>query len=229
MKKLLIIALFLGSYGALAQDCNALLFAEGAELTYTQFDKKGQENGKTTHKTTVVKKVNDKVIATLEMAFKGEKENQNFNTSYTITCADGIIGIDMVRFFDATSVMNYEGADFTMEIEGDILEFPSNLSESSVLNDGHISVKVVNNSIPIVTVKMDITNRKMEGIETITTPAGTFKCTKISYDYESKVGFIKVKGRAEEWYATDEKIVVQTMSYNKKGKEIGSTQLTAKK
>ncbi|MCK0131875.1 hypothetical protein MWU59_10225 [Flavobacteriaceae bacterium F08102] len=95
----------------------------GAQLTYTQFDENGQECGKTIHQTTRVEKVNDKVIATLEMSYKkGGGDDQHFNTMCQVTCADGIIGIGLVRFFDATIVTNHEGADFNVEIDGGILE-----------------------------------------------------------------------------------------------------------
>ena len=77
----------------------------------------------------------------------------------------------------------------------------------------------------VVTVTMDITNRKILGNETITTSAGTFVCKKVSYDFESKIGFIKVKGSGIEWHSED-KAIVKSESYNKKGKLTGSQELT---
>ncbi len=47
----------------------------------------------------------------------------------------------MSRFFDSSQLMQYEGADFNIDIEGDMLYFPRDLKEGEELNDGHITNK----------------------------------------------------------------------------------------
>ena len=125
-----------------------------------------------------------------------------------------------------SKLLQYEGSDFDISIEGDMLYFPKDMSVGDELNNGTITVKVVKDGFTLVTMTMDILNRKVEANERVTTDAGTFECQKVSYDFESKFGIIKVKGSAQEWYHND-RLLIKSESYNKKGKLIGSTALTS--
>lgn len=208
-----------------AQECDFLILNEGVKLEYTQFDKKGKETSRSTHETENISNENGKVTALIKMSTSAGEEEETFSSEYKVSCATGIIAIDMIRFFDSNQISSYNSDDFTVEMQGDILEFPSNMKVGTNLNDGSITVKVFNNDLKIITVTMDITNRKILGTEKITTSAGTFDCAKLSYDFESKIGFIKVKGNGIEWHSED-KAIVKSESYNRKGKLIGSQELT---
>ncbi|WP_117883617.1 TapB family protein [Aureibaculum luteum] len=208
-----------------AQDCNFLILNEGTLLEYTQFNKKGKETSKSTHKTENISSAGGKISALIKMSTSTGKEDETFSSEYKVLCTDGLIAIDMIRFFDSNQISNYNSDDFTVEMQGDILEFPNKMKVGTNLNDGSITVTVFNNDLKIVTVTMDITNRKIVGNESITTKAGTFNCIKLTYDFESKIGFIKVKGSGVEWHSED-KAIIKSESYNKKGKLIGSQELT---
>jgi hypothetical protein len=61
-----------------------------------------------------------------------------------------------------------------------------------------------------------ITNRKVEILEEITTPAGKYKCAKITYDMEMKMGMV-IKLKGVEWIS--QKVgIVRSESYDQKGK-----------
>lgn len=207
-----------------AQDCEFLILTEGVTLEYTQFDKKGKEISTSTHKTENISNSDGKITALIKMNTIGEKD-ATFSSEYMVSCTEGLIAVDMIRFFDTNQISAYNSEDFSVEIEGDILEFPDEMDLNTNLNDGSITVRVLNNGFKVVTTTMDITNRKILGKETITTSAGTFDCAKVSYDFESKIGFIKVKGSGVEWHSKD-KAIVKSESYNKKGKLTGSQELT---
>ena len=68
-----------------------------------------------------------------------------------------------------------------------------------------------------------LSHRKVVGKESITTPAGTFDCIKLSYEVQTQI-LSSVSGSAIEWYAADVGIV-KTVSYNKTGKMIGYSQM----
>jgi hypothetical protein len=70
---------------------------------------------------------------------------------------------------------------------------------------------------------INITNRKVVGIESVTVPAGTYNCYKITYDIETKLG-IKVSSSAIQWMNKGAGSV-KTETYDKKGKLLGSTVL----
>ena len=224
MKNILLGLCLLFTFQITAQDCDFLILNEGVTLEYTQFDKKGKKTSKSTHQTENTTNQDGKVTAQIKMTTTGKKD-ETFSSEYKVSCTSGIIAIDMVRFFDNNQISSYNGDGFTVEMQGDILEFPNDMKTGTNLNDGSITVKVFNNDLKVVTVTMDITNRKILGNETITTSAGTFECAKVSYDFESKIGFIKVKGSGVEWHSED-KAIVKSESYNKKGKLTGSQELT---
>lgn len=70
-----------------------------------------------------------------------------------------------------------------------------------------------------------VTNRKVIGKESVTTPAGTFECYKISYDIATKM-MINMKTKATEWYARGTGLI-KSETYSTDGKLMGSNVLTS--
>jgi len=116
----------------------------------------------------------------------------------------------------------YQNMDVTVEV--DQMTMPANLKAGQILGNGRVTAKVVNSGINIMTINVDITNRKVDGFEKVTTPAGTFDCVVISYDVETKL-MLKVKMSGKQWFAKNVG-VVKTETYNKKGKLEGSSLIT---
>ena len=93
------------------------------------------------------------------------------------------------------------------------------------LEDG--TLRVTTTGAVGINMTVDITDRKVESRETITTPAGDFDCLVLSQNVATKV-LINVRGSSKEWYS--ENIgVVRSESYNKKGKLLGYSELTSLK
>jgi hypothetical protein len=208
------------------QECDDyLLLNEGSSLEYTNYDKKGNAITVGNHKAVSVVNNGNQFKSKIELDLKNLDKGDTFKMEYDMSCEDGVLSIDMSRFFDSSQLMQYEGADFNIDIEGDMLYFPRDLVEGEELNDGHITIKVNKDGFTFVTMTMTVLNRKVLGNESITTKAGTFDCQKVTYDFESKFGIIKVRGSVAEWYH-DNRVIVRSESYNKKGKLLGSTELT---
>ncbi len=221
-----LISFFLCITFAFTQECDTyLLLNEGASFEYTNFDKKGKALTVGNHKAVSVENAGGVYKSNVKLDVKDLKKGDTFTMEYDVACENGILSIDMSRFFDSSQLMQYEGADFNIDIEGDMLYFPRDLNEGEELNDGHITIKVNKDGFTFVTMTMTVLNRKVLGKESITTKAGTFDCQKVSYDFESKFGIIKVRGSAVEWYH-DNRIIVKSKSFSKKGKLVGSTELT---
>ncbi len=221
-----LITLFVFSTLTLGQECDTyLLLNEGAFFEYTNYDKKGKALTEGNHQAVKVDNAGGQYTSKIKLDVKDLKKGDTFTMEYDVSCENGILSIDMSRFFDSSQLMQYEGADFNIDIEGDMLYFPRDLVEGEQLNDGHITIKVNKDGFTFVTMTMTVLNRKVLGKESITTKAGTFDCQKVSYDFESKFGIIKVRGSAAEWYH-DNRVIVRSESYNKKGKLLGSTELT---
>lgn len=221
-----LISFFLCITFTFAQECDTyLLLNEGASFEYTNFDKKGKALTVGNHQALTVNNSAGKFTSKIKLDVKDLKKGDTFTMEYDVGCENGILSIDMSRFFDSAQLMQYEGADFNIDIEGDMLYFPRDLNEGEELNDGHITIKVNKDGFTFVTMTMNVLNRKVLGKESITTKAGTFNCQKVTYDFESKFGIIKVRGSAAEWYH-DNRVIIKSESYSKKRKLLGSTELT---
>jgi hypothetical protein len=117
--------------------------------------------------------------------------------------------------------------DMEVKVETEDMHMPGSLKAGDVLDDGEMTMKISNQGFTFMTIKVKVYNRKVEAIENVTTPAGTFECAKISYDIDTKVG-IAAKFKGIEW--TSKNVgVVKSESYNSKGKLQGYTLLTSLK
>jgi len=225
----ILVIVMLSSFTIVAQECNAALFLKkGNVLEYTSFDKKGKALSKASHETLSIEEEGDKLTALIKVVSEDIKGKDSFSSEYEASCVDGVFSVDMARFFDMSKLQQYNADDYSVEMDGDILEFPTGMNAGDALNDGTITVKVNKEDFTLVTMIMNITNRKVHPNETITTKAGSFDCQKVTYDFDSKFGFIKVRGSGIEWYDKD-KVIVRTQSFSKNGKLVASSDLTEMK
>jgi len=113
--------------------------------------------------------------------------------------------------------------DMEMVVTTDEMGYPFDLKPGMQLEDGSIRVEV--NSGPMtINMLTNITNRKVEALETVTTTAGTYECLKISQDISGKVGFVKFSASSREWLA--ENIgTIRSKTLDKKGKVKQITEL----
>jgi hypothetical protein len=221
MKKfLLLIALFSLAGLVVAQDCTLYFPSdEGSELTYTWYSKPGKAESST--KMTVIKK--DESGGKLKMDISAEsfdaKDKSQLKFNYAVWCDGESFYIDMRNALGSMNLTELEG----FKIETTDMQFPAKMSPGQQLNDASIQLSL-EGPIPMNMVT-NITNRKVESQEPVTTPAGTFDCFKISYNMFSKVSIVKTEGRVVEWYAPNVGLV-RSESYNKKDKLMGFNELT---
>ncbi|MDD5694252.1 MAG: hypothetical protein PHD61_02970 [Bacteroidales bacterium] len=159
---------------------------------------------------------------TTEVKSYDEKEKELMNTQMEVYCEDGVFYIDMKKFLDQKTMESFEGMEVAMETEN--MEFPSSLQVGQTLKDARITVSASTGGMKLFSMNVWVTNRKVEAIEDITTPAGTFSCYKITSDVETKM-MMKISVKSVEWYAKNMG-TVRSESYNEKGKMTGYTVLT---
>jgi len=106
------------------------------------------------------------------------------------------------------------------DVTMDQLVYPAELSEGQTLDDASIEISATG-GMPINLV-FDITDRKVEGKETITTPAGTFDCYKISYNTHSKMMIMNMNFNSVE-YLSDKFGAVRTETYKSNGNLVSYT------
>ena len=114
--------------------------------------------------------------------------------------------------------------DMDVAITGTNIFLPNSLSSGQELPDAVMEIEVKGAPIAI-TMSIKMVNRKIDGKETITTPAGTFDCFVLTYDTIIDSG-VKMTGRTKQWLAKNVGMV-KTEDYSDKSKLRGKSVLTA--
>ena len=81
------------------------------------------------------------------------------------------------------------------------ITFPSDLKVRTSLPDAEMHVKVASNGMQVMEMNFKITDRKVEAKESITTPAGTFDCVKLTQSTNMKMMFINKTFTTVDWIA----------------------------
>ena len=209
-----------------SQDCT-MYFPDkiGSEIETTAYDKKGKITSISSFKILEVRQTEkgQEIRAESEIVIPDEKDAVISKGEVVFYCKDGKFYIDMDQYLKDLNLEAYESMD--VSIDSRDMELPANPKVGDVLEDGNLTVVVRSNNIKIATMTIDISNRVVELIEDVTTPAGTFECFKLNYDIKSKIGFIKQNYKNSVWYAKGVG-AVKSESYDKKGKLDGTTLLT---
>jgi hypothetical protein len=212
--------------GLIAQDCPMYYPAkENTTMEYKQYDKKGALSGSSIQKITGIKKSSNSTEADISSEHFDAKGKSLGVVKLTAKCEAGVFYIDMSNYMNQQSTDSYKDMEMTME--GGNLEMPWNLKAGDMLKDGNMKMSFASGGMTVMNMTISITNRKVEAVENVTTPAGTFECYKISYDIATKM-MINVKMKGTEWYAKNVGLV-KSESYNNDGKLMGSTLLTGLK
>ncbi len=225
MKKsiLALVTWFLVVVGLQAQTCDFYYpTKEGAVLGYSHYDKKGKLTGTSEQKITAIKKTPGGMEASIAVKTKDAKGEDIFNQNMTVKCENGVFYFSMDNYIDQSSMSAYK--DMNIEVKGDDLQIPAVMKAGDMLNNGSVTMTVENGGMKLMNMTITISNRKVDGKEKVTTPAGTFDCYKISYEATTKM-MITIHTKGVEWYAKDVGLV-KSESYMSNGKLAGSTILT---
>ena len=197
-----------------AQNCFKYLPGEGAKMEIKYFDGKDKETGSAV--IYILDKVNEN--GGEKMNVKIEQSSPETDSVYTMEyayiCKDGKMYVDMSSYLGKT-LDAYRAMD--IEIDAEQLELPNNPSEGQELPGGNVVAQLNSNGMAVGKISVTVQNRKVEKIETISTPAGSFKCFKIVQETETRILLVKIKGSSAEWISEDAG-VVRSETYNKKGK-----------
>ena len=204
----------------LAQDCSFYFPTKvGTIVTTTYYDKKGKETSKVHQKVLEAKKQGNvqevRVQNRLEAKDQEDIPDSLLVQEFTLRCENGKFNVNWDSYIDKNMLNAYQGMD--VEINTDEMFIPSDLKAGQTFPDATATITVRNSGIKLVSITIKVTERKVEGFEKITTPAGTFDCAKISSVTESKIMFKTIKVKTTEWIAEGVGIV-KTENYDKKGK-----------
>ena len=224
--KLIILGLLLTATPFLtkAQTCDAFFpYKKGMVIEQQTFNAKNKLTSSV--KQTVKEISNTPLGLKVDLAneYLDEKGKLAASSNMSITCKNGTISIDMRNYLDAKSKESFSGANVT--IEGKPLELPFNMAPGMTLPEGSLIMKMDMGDSPIsMSLNMRIFDRKVEGIESVTTPSGTYSCYKLTQNIEMKMMFT-VLAKSIEFFSKEFGLV-RSESYDSKGKLTGYTVLS---
>lgn len=195
----------------------------GSSWEVTNYSKKDKAEGSNAY---VVKSVTESAtgyeatVTTTSVNAKGETEGSG---DLIMKCVSGVFFLDMKNFLDQSAMG--ENPDMSVTMTANDLQYPAVLTEGSTLPDANITYQMSSGGMVVMTMTVNITERKVIGKESITTPAGTFEVWKLSAKFQSKTGFINTKMSTVEYISLGSG-VVKSESYNEKGDLMGYTLLT---
>ena len=210
----------------IAQECEPYYIAEkGAVREMASYDKKDKLAGTTLQTVKDIKTTGNKTEYIIGTVSKDEKGKEVSSGDLYMSCEDGIFKMDMKNFLDEETLKSFEGMEVTMDATD--LDYPAVLNPGTTLKDGNISVRVSSQGMTIMNMVVRIYDRKVEAVEDITTPAGTFSCYKMSSTIETKTMF-SVVAKSVDWVAR--KVgPVRSETYDKDGKLASYMVLTSMK
>jgi len=162
----------------------------------------------------------DATVNTVTMNEKGEAEGSG---DLIMKCSDGIFYFDMKHFLG--DIINEDNKDMEVTMTANDLQFPATLTEGATLPDANITYQMGSNGMTILTMTVNITERKIVGKESLTTSAGTFEVWKMTSKIQSKSGFVNTKSSTVEYLSLGAGIV-KSEAYNDKGDLISYMILT---
>jgi len=224
MKKLLLLLLVLFlTQTTQAQDCgNYFSFKKGMKFELTNYDKKDKPAALLKYEIVDYKPVNggtSLVMAVETYDMKGKLLAKGESAG---KCVGGTYFTDVRNI---SSDMVPKSADITMTVSGDQLAYPAKLNPGDKLNDATISIKSsLASGMSLMNINATITDRQVAGNESVTTPAGTFECVKITYTLN--VRFMGNRTLTVSEFLAPGIGVVKSEQTDNKGRKQSSTLLT---
>ncbi|MFT4666794.1 MAG: hypothetical protein ACI9RM_002839 [Ulvibacter sp.] len=220
-----IFALLLGTVPVFSQvDCQPYLpQVKGSTWEITNYNKKGKVTGRNTFELIDKVEEGDEITFTVSSKAFDKKDKLIFDNIFEAKCIAGKFELDMAYKLEGAMMGGFKNMEFTM----DASEFeipPLDAAVGTELPDGSLVVEMDGDSPMIMKMTIEVTDRKVEAKEKITTPAGTFDCLVLTQKTSTKM-MVKMKSSSKEWYAENVG-VVRTETYNKKGKLMAYSELT---
>ncbi|WP_242926411.1 TapB family protein [Pontibacter vulgaris] len=157
-----------------------LLLRENAQYEILTYSSKDKLMSRAAYQVKDVSKSGDKIEATVQSKVYDNKDKLNTEGEFTVGCSNGSIWMDMRSMVNPDMMEAYKNMEVSMT--GDKMLYPSELKAGQKLEDGTLNIEVKDKSSgqAFSNMTMKITDRTIEGKESIKVPAGTYDAYKIS-------------------------------------------------
>ncbi|MDO1512128.1 hypothetical protein Q2T41_05605 [Maribacter confluentis] len=224
-KAILFLVLLLSITTMIAQDnCSKFYpMTEGVAMEYTNYNKKGKVENVSSFKVVNVSNTGGTTNATMAINLKDNKGKDIYDTDYNLSCTGNMVTLDYESLLPTEMMQQY--GDMDIEISGKDIEIPNDLSVGQNLNDANVTMKISMSGINM-NMAVDMTNRKVEKKESVTTPAGTYECFVLYSENRSKMMMANQVYPSRVWLSEGVGMVKQE-TYKKNGDLMSSTMLTS--
>ncbi|MEP2278990.1 hypothetical protein [Maribacter sp.] len=225
IKSIIALLFLIGTISLYAQDNCSKFYPmnEGVSMEYTNYNKKGKVEGVSNYEVIEANHTSGNTTATMAIKLKDSKGKNIYSTSYNLTCNSNTVTLDYESLMPSEMMEQY--GDMDIEISGNDIEIPNNLSIGQNLKDANVAMKVSMSGINM-NMNVDMTNRKVEKKESVTTNAGTYDCYVLYSENRSKMMMVNQVYPSRVWLAEGVGMVKQE-TYKKNGDVMSSTLLTA--
>jgi len=209
-------------FPAIAQDCKNYYYLQNNKtIEMTIYNKKGVANGKQVYTVSEVKSSGGGITGTVNSELFDKKGKSMAKGHSEIECTNGSMMIDMKMLLP--SAQQEQFAKAKVKADKIYIEYPATMKAGDQLKDATLNMTIDNNGMT-QTVNMVVSDRKVEGKESVTTTAGTWECFKLSYKSKITVKTmgigIPINIEGTEWFAPGFGIVKTESKY-------GGTAITA--
>ena len=197
--------------------------SKGTKWEITNYSSKDKETGKTSFELIDKVEIAGGIKFIIKSISYDKKGKEVYKNQFEAFCINGKFDFDMAFKMNGADMQAYENMDIDMDASK--FEIPSmDAAAGTQLKDGSITVSIGNNGISMFKMTIFITDRKVDNQENLKTPAGEFKCIKLSQKISTKM-MVSITGYSKEWYS--ENIgMIKSESYDKNMKLQGYSLLT---
>ena len=181
MKKLFILFLLqtVAIY-AIAQDCQGYFAAsKGTKMEMVSYDKKDKPTTTLKYQVNDIKSSGNSTIYVVHNETFDSKGRLIGSADMETKCSSG----DFYMTFQGMGGEALAKApDMEVTVTGDQMVYPNTMTAGQKLKDATVNIKSgMKGGMTLMNMTANITDRKVEGFETVETPAGKFDCVKITY------------------------------------------------
>jgi len=188
-----------------AQDCSKFLFLQKDKtVEMTIYNKKGEANGKQVYQVSDVSANGGTTTGKLASEMFDKKGKSIAKANSSVQCNGGVFSIDMKMMIPQQQAEQAGQGEAQVNGQAMYIDYPSTMNVGDQLKDGNLAMDIKRRGMT-QTLTMTITERKVLGQESVTTPVGTWDCFKISAHahLSIKTGPIGIPINYDytEWYA----------------------------
>lgn len=203
-----------------AQKCGGfLLLQNNKRIEMTVYNKKGKEDGKQVWQVSNVKTSGGTTTANVNSEFFDKKGKSVAKSASDIKCTGGALLMSLKMMLNEQQQTQIKNATAT----GDLIDYPANMKTGDNLKDGNMAIAYDQSGME-AKLEIAVTNRIVGDKETVTSPAGTWECFKITSNQKitSRIAGIgiPIKMEVTEWFAPGVGVI-------KTSSKFGSTLITS--